>query len=162
MTRRPALLALALASALGSTVTTAHPAAAGRAQAETGCYDITGAQGADYTASSGVVRVAFDLAAPACRKATYTLRVFDGTGTLTTTSVPGDGASTSLTLSATVLPGAPAGSVVGIEVTTSLRGTVVDTAPDPVVLAGNDGNGNGIPDQNEVQDGSAPALSNFK
>lgn len=160
MTRRSALLSLALVSTLGSTVVAAVPASAGKVQAETGCYDITGAQGADYVASTGKVQITFDLAAPACRKAVYSLRVFDGSGDLATTSAAGDGRTSQVTLTATV-PVAPDQSVVGIEVTTSYRGVVVDTAPDPVAGA-EDLNTNGIPDQNEVQDGGSPALSNFK
>jgi hypothetical protein len=129
---------------------------------ESGCNDIIDAVGADYTASSGVVRILFDLAAPSCAGTTYTLRVYDGTGTLGSFSMAGDGVSSQLELDATVPAPAAAGSIVGVQVTTSVGTYVVDIAPNPVPLdATTDANANGIQDNAEVKDGSSPALSNF-
>lgn len=163
MNRRALTLGIALSTALATGALTASPAQAGRYPTETGCYDIIGSDGADYTAATGVVHVSMVLAAPSCKRAVYGLRVYDGSGTLTTVTMNGDGVTTHLSFTAQVTPGAPAGSVVGIEGTTSLRGYVVDYAPDPQTLdATTDANNNGIQDNAEVYDGVSPATSSFR
>lgn len=163
MNRRALTLGIALSTALATGALTASPAQAGRYPTETGCYDIIGSEGADYTAATGVVNVSMVLAAPSCKRAVYALRVYDGSGTLTTVTTNGDGVTTNLVLTAQLTPGAPSGSIVGIEGTTSLRGYVADTAPDPLTLdTTTDANGNGIQDNAEVQDGSSPATTSFR
>lgn len=163
MNRRALTLGIALSTALATGALTASPAQAGRYPTETGCYDIVGSTGADYTAATGVVTVSMILAAPSCKRAVYGLRVYDGSGTLTTVTMNGDGATTDLVLTAQVTPGAPAGSIVGIEGTTSLRGYVADYAPDRQALDGTtDTNANGIQDNAEVQDGFSAATSSFR
>ena len=167
MTRTRTALGLGLAAGLAFSTALAGPASAGPSKPPLGlndCYDITGGS-AGYTASTGIVLLNADFAAPSCRKGSYKLRVYDGSGTLGSTTITGDGKSSTLSFSVTV-PVKPNGSSVAIELTTFTTANptaVLDVAPDPQALTPTtDQDGNGIQDNAEVLDGSSPVLQNFK
>lgn len=164
MTRTRTALGLGLAAGLALSTALAGPASAGKIKDPLGtndCYDVVGGS-AGYTASTGEVLLLADLAQPSCRKGSYTLRVYDETGTLGSQTLSGDGKSARVSFRVLTAPKAP-DSLVAVEVTTSLAGNVIDIAPDPVAPDQfNDQNGNGILDIAEVLDGSSPVLQNFK
>ena len=152
--RRTSVVCLVLAGSLAPGSATACPTVA-----EKGCLDITGGS-ADYTAATGRVRVLVELADRSCRAAVYALRVYDSSGTLSSTQARGTG-ETFIMWEVFVAP-ASDGSLVAVEMTTARHGTVADVAPDPAVLdANNDTNQNGLLDVAELLDGAVPTTGAF-
>jgi len=96
-----------------------------------------------YTSTPASLDWHFDLAAPSCAFVTYTLEIYDSTGTtlLATHTVSGDKVATSISFSqAFGGPGEPAAQPQGVclVVTTSIRGHVADWAPDGAEVASED------------------------
>jgi hypothetical protein len=103
------------------------------------CADIVFGDGG-YTSTPASLDWHFDLAAPSCAFVTYTLKIYDSTGTmlLATHTVSGVKGATSINFSqAFGGPGQPAAQPDGVCLvgTTSIRAHVADWAPDGADLA---------------------------